>query len=205
MVFVVGNGGTFNNGSEKALVVGGAYATSYGTVFGHGVTNAETDHAVVAFTVARTRKLFCDNGESVAAVEVVGVDNCERFVDYVFTHKHGVVGTPRFGAFGGTGVSFGKFVGRLENDFNGYMALVFSEDFFTEVVLKVFTYYENDFTEAGAYGVVDGVVHDGFAVGAELVELFKTAVTATHASGENKKSRFHLLIKYWLLDKYAGE
>ena len=116
-----------------------------------------------------------------------------------------MVGTPRFGAVGGASVSFGELVGGLEYYFNGYMALVFSEDFFTEVVFEVFTDYENDFTEAGAYGVVDGVVHDGFAVGAELVELFKTAVTATHASGENKKSRFHLLIKYWLLDKYAGE
>ena len=114
-----------------------------------------------------------------------------------------MVGTPRFGAVGGASVSFGELVGGLEYYFNGYMALVFGEDFFAEVVFEVFTDYENDFTEAGAYGVVDRVVHDSFAVGAELVELFKAAVTATHACSKNKKSRFHLLIKYLLLDKYA--
>ena len=53
MVFVVGNGGSFNDRSEEALVVGGANATGYGAVFGHGVADAEADHAVVAFTVAR--------------------------------------------------------------------------------------------------------------------------------------------------------
>ena len=49
----------------------------------------------------------------------------------------------------------------------------------------------DDFAEAGFHGVVDGIVDDGFAVGAEAVHLLEPAIAAAHAGGEDEKGRFH--------------
>ena len=66
-------------------------------------------------------------------------------------------------------------------------------------VLEVLADYKNHFAESGVYGVVDRIVHDGFAVGSERVELLEAAVAATHSCSEHKKSRFHCVILFILL------
>ena len=45
---------------------------------------------------------------------------------------------------------------------------------------------KDNFSEAGMDGVVDGVVHDDFAVGANAVHLFEAAVPASHSGSKNK-------------------
>ena len=45
--------------------------------------------------------------------------------------------------------------------------------------------------QKGLHGVVNGIVDDGFAVGAEAVHLLESAVTAAHSGGEDEKCRFH--------------
>jgi len=45
---------------------------------------------------------------------------------------------------------------------------------------------EDDFAETGAEGVEDGIVEDGFAAGADGVDLFEAAVAAAHAGGEDE-------------------
>ena len=51
----------------------------------------------------------------------------------------------------------------------------------------------DDLAEAGFHGVVDGIVDDGFSVGAEAVHLLESAVAAAHAGGQDEKGRFHSL------------
>ena len=74
------------------------------------------------------------------------------------------------------------------------MAFVLGENDFAEVVFEVFTNDKHEFAKAGVDGVVDGVVHDGFAVGAELVKLLEAAVTAAHAGSKEEKCRFHVIM-----------
>ena len=50
-----------------------------------------------------------------------------------------------------------------------------------EVLFEVFADNENEFAKSGLDGVVDGVVHDGFAVGTQSVQLFQASVAAAHA------------------------
>jgi len=46
--------------------------------------------------------------------------------------------------------------------------------------------HEHELAEAGAHGVEDGIINDGFALGADGVDLLETAVTAAHAGSENE-------------------
>ena len=74
------------------------------------------------------------------------------------------------------------------------MAFVFAEDFLAEVLLEVLSYYEHDFAEAGLHGVVDRVVHYSFAVRAQPVELFQSAVTAAMPAASSNKVGFMFLL-----------
>ncbi len=79
-------------------------------VFGHGVANTETYHAVVAFLVAWFGKFFCDNFKCIPAVEVVSVDYCKRFLDSILAHENGMVGSPGFCAVFGACIALGERV-----------------------------------------------------------------------------------------------
>ena len=97
-----------------------------------------------------------------------------------------MVRTPGFGAVGRTGVAFGELVDGLEHNFDGHYAFIFLEHLLAEVCLEVFADDEYDFAEAGLDGIVYRVVHDGFTVGAEAVELLQAAIAAAHAGCKNK-------------------
>ncbi len=97
-----------------------------------------------------------------------------------------MVGTPWFCAVCRASVALGQRVKALEHNFNRYVTFVFGQYFFAEVLLEVFAYYENNLAESGVYGIVDRIVHDGFAVGSESVKLFETSVAAAHAGSKNK-------------------
>ena len=147
---------------------------------------------VVAFLVARTRELLGDHLKGVAAIEVVGIDYGKRLLDGILAHEHSVVGAPGFGAVGGAGVTLGKIVDALEHYLHGDVAFVFLEDDIAEVVFKILADHKHNFAESGLHGVVDRIVHDGFAVRAKGVELLETAVARAHACSKYKECRFHL-------------
>ena len=97
-----------------------------------------------------------------------------------------MVCAPGFGAFGVDFETFGNLVHALVNDLYRHMALIFFEHFLAELLLEVFTDNEHYFAESGAQCVENGVVHYGFAGGADAVKLFEAAVAATHAGGKDK-------------------
>ena len=75
------------------------------------------------------------------------------------------------------------------------MSFIFRKNFLAEIFLEVLANYEYHFTEAGLKGVVNRVIHDGFTVGAQRVELLETAVAATHACSKYKECWFHDLFR----------
>ena len=85
------------------------------------------------------------------------------------THQDGVIRSPRLRAALGAGETFWERVERLENQLARDMPLVLGNDFLAEVIFEVFADDKDELAEAGVDGVVDGIVHDGFAVRSETV------------------------------------
>src|SRR6185295_4273 len=75
-----------------------ADTASDGAVLAQCLAEGEADHRVVIGVGCSLLQVFGEDAEGVGAVEVVGVDHGEWFVDVSLGHKNRVAGTPRFGA-----------------------------------------------------------------------------------------------------------
>ena len=95
-----------------------------------------------------------------------------------------MVRTPRLRAALGAGEAFGQVVEGLEYQFAGDVTLVFRDDFIAEILFEVLADDEYQFTESSMNGIIDGVVHDGFTMRTQTVELFQTSVAAAHSGSE---------------------
>ena len=161
-----------------------ADAARDGAEVGERVAEDEADHGVVGRAGG---KVTGELAVAVRAVEIVGVDGGEGLVDDAGGEKDGLGGSPGLGAAGGDGEAWGNVLERLEDVIDGDALFETRADGFAECLLDVFADDEDELAEAGAEGVVDGVVDDGFAGGADGVDLLETAVTAAHAGGENEE------------------
>ena len=82
--------------------------------------------------------------------------------------------------------TFRQAVQFLEYIFHFYaVAEMFCIDFRFELLFKAVADYKYHLSESCADGIVNGVIHDDFPVGAYAVHLFQSAVAAAHASGKN--------------------
>ena len=66
------------------------------------------------------------------------------------------------------------------------MSFVFRENRAAEIFFEILADNENDFAESGADSVEYRIVHYGLSLRAERIELFQTAIAASHAGGENE-------------------
>ena len=62
---------------------------------------------------------------------------------------------------------------------------------FLELLEEVLADDIDDAAETGLHGVINGIIDDGLAIGAQAVHLLEAAIAAAHACGEDEKSRFH--------------
>ena len=53
------------------------------------------------------------------------------------------------------------------------------------VLEEVFADYVHNLSEAGLYGIVYGIIDNGFTGGAEAVHLLESAIAAAHAGSKN--------------------
>ena len=167
-------------------------------VLGEGVPEVVGDHAVergkgLSRPVGRPLVVLGSGEEGggllvgVGAVEVVGVDDREGLAHDPAGGADGVGGSPGLAPALGGGEALREVVEALEGEGGFGFSLELGEDLGAEVVLEVLADDEDDLAEAGADGVVDGVVEDGLAVGAHGVELLEAAVAAAHAGGEDEE------------------
>ena len=105
-----------------------------------------------------------------------------------------MVGAPRLYTTFRNSESLRQGIETLEAQFTRNLILIFRQDLRTELLFEVLADYPYHFTESGLDGVVDTIVHDGLAIRSQTIELLQSAITASHASSEQKKSRFHLLL-----------
>ncbi len=184
--------GHLDNVLEGALPVCLGDAAGDVAVFGEGLVEAVADHGEAPFLAFAEE--VGDALEGVGAVEVVGIDGAEWAFDEVARGADGVGGAEGFGAVGGADVG-GREVGAvLECELDVRPALVFAGDVVAEDLFEVFADDEDDVGEAGLEGVVDGVVHEGFAVGADGFDLFESAEAAAHACGEYDECEVHSVV-----------
>ena len=82
--------------------------------------------------------------------------------------------------------AFWQLVQLLEYQLHRYLLLVFLHDLLPEIFLERLPDHEDQLAEAGIHRVIDGIVHDGFAIGPYPVELLKSSIAASHAGRQYK-------------------
>lgn len=143
-------------------------------VIGKGIDDLVTDESAGEF-LGGWGRIFQESGGlsvGIAPVEVIGIDHREGAVDFMAGGADGVSGAPRFFASFGDGEAFGEVVHFLKgvDDLDEMGKAV--ADFFFELGGEVLADDKNHLGEAGADGIEDGIIEDGFAMGAHRVNLF---------------------------------
>ena len=55
-----------------------------------------------------------------------------------------------------------------------------------ERLFKILADDEYYFPESGLNGIIDLIIHDGFTMRPEAIELFQSSITAAHAGSQNE-------------------
>ena len=159
------NLGALHNRCEIALRVGCTHTTCHSAVVAQRVAYAETHHGIaVAAALGQRTEEFAHHHEAVAVVEIVAVDNAERLLNHILGHEHGVVGAPGFLATFGNTETFGQCINALKNQFGRNMPFIFRQHLLTKLVFKVFANDEHNLAKSCLNGIVNRIIHDGFAV-----------------------------------------
>ena len=92
-----------------------------------------------------------------------------------------MVGTPRLLTTFGNAETCGQCVERLEAELTLHLTLVLGQDLGAELLLEVLADHPYNLTKTCLDGIVNTIVHDGLAIGAQTVKLLQATITATHA------------------------
>jgi len=165
-----------------------AYAAGNGTVVAQGVLYLIADHAVVrlvaVFCIAQeARELH----ECVSAVAVVSVDNAEVVVDLACGHD-GVSRTEGLYAAFGNLEALGKLLLLICVTDIDAVGTKSASDLFLEELFVFGLDDDDEFVKACELCVVDGEVHDEFALVRKRGQLLHAAETAAHAGCHNNQS-----------------
>ena len=184
--------GVLRDLEEVVVLVLLADAAGDVSVLGDGVAQEVADHgeliAAVAVRVALEVLVYLP--EALGAVVVVGVDDGEGAVDYVAGGEDGVAGAPGLDAAVGDRIAGRQVVELLVGVLDVYELGEPVAYGLVEGLLYLVLDDEHDGVEAGALGVVDGVVDDELAVAAHGVYLLETAVAAAHSGGHDDEPGF---------------
>ena len=186
-------GGLLLDAGEPAGGVNLTDAAGDGAVLGECVSETEADHREFGYAWVGDIEELGEAAEGVSAVEIVGVDDGEGAVHDATGAPDGVAGAPGFHAVRRRSEAGWEVVGLLKGvaDFEAGVGGVARADAGAEGFLEVTADDEDDLGKAGLAGVVNGVVEDGLAAGAERVHLLEAAVAAAQAGGEDDESGGH--------------
>lgn len=188
-----GDRGAFGHADEEAVAVGAADTARDSAIVAERIFEPVADHTISAAGIGReVTEVVGHDHESIASIEIVGIDDSERLVDSLLGHKDGMVGAPRLDAASGDREASGEAVEFLKDIIDSdTVAEMLGIDFCLKFLFERVTDDEDDLAETGADGIVDAIIHNNFAVGADAVQLFEATVAAAHASGKDEKSRLH--------------
>ena len=95
-----------------------------------------------------------------------------------------MVGTPRLGTPFRAGEAFGQIVDGLENQFTRNVPLVFRDNLVAEILFEILADNEDEFAKSGIDSIIDRIIHDGFTIGAQSIQLFQATVTTAHTGSQ---------------------
>ena len=176
---------------KMAFRVGRADAAGDVAVLRNGILQVIGNHGSPVRCIAHPLQGISHGSESVLAVIVVGVDDGEGLVNLILCAHDGVHRAVGLGTLGrgnetaGKGIIFLIGVGDLHL-FGDLVA-----DHFTEHLVHTAADDKNHLIKTGFDGIIDGVFHQDFTVGANAVHLFVTAVTGSESSCHDQKRRIH--------------
>src|SRR5580692_3100424 len=101
------NAGPLHDGLEESMGIFLADAAGDGAKIGECLAQDKTDHGVV---LRAGLQMIGERSKTFGAVEIVGVDGCERLADLFFSGEEGLGCTPRLCATGRQGESRRKRV-----------------------------------------------------------------------------------------------
>ena len=169
------------------VVVVGTYATSHRTILAQCVAYAETHHGILILgALGQIAQELTNLHEAVTAIEVVAVDDTERFLDDILTHQHSMVGTPGLLTTLRNGEALGQCVKCLETQLTLHLTLIFGKNLRAELLLKILTNDPYYLAKASLNGIINTIVHNGLTIGAKPVELLQTTITASHTCSQKK-------------------
>lgn len=106
------------------------------------------------------------------SVEIVSVDDCERFLDEVACTEYCVGGSSGFFSFWRKGKSVRKVCQFLKSVFNFDFSVKFIANQIFESGFKISPDDEDDFGKSCSDGIENGIFQQSFSVGTESVHLF---------------------------------
>ena len=135
--------------------------------------------------------------KSFLAIVVVSIDNGERLLDDILAGQNCLAGAPGLAALSGNFVPGGDGVLLLESIGNlnaqvGTGLFNAVADGFLESLLNVVADDKDNLVKPGFDGIMDGVIHDDLAVGADSGQLLDAAAKAGADAGcHNAQCCFH--------------
>ena len=136
-----------------------------------GVGQQIAHHGKLGLARLRLLQEFRHSLEAVLAVEIVGVDDGKRLMDSVFGYQDGMGGAVRFHTLRVDREAFGNGVQLLKYIAGVNLFGIFAEDEFLEILFHASADDKHHAAIAGIDGILNRVVHDGFTVGTEVVQL----------------------------------
>ena len=177
----------------EVAVHGVAHAAGHRAVFGNGVLELIAHHGRLALGRQRLQ-FFIDRAERGHAVVVIRIDDGKRLVDAVARHEHRVHRAERLGALLGNMIE-GRNAGEiLECVIHLHLLGDAVAADGSQRLLHARLDDKNNLVKACANRVIDGILHQDFAIRAETVHLLVAAVTGTHTGRHNQKRSTHIQI-----------
>ena len=186
MSILVLNRCTFYHIGQEVVGICATYAAAHTTVLAEGIAYAITCHAVFALFSLNLIEELSHYLKGLFAVEVISIDDHKWLIDTTFSHQNGMVSTPRFGALWVACKALWQVVNALEANFALYVVSILAENDITEVLFKILADDKYHLAKTSTHSVKHAIVHDGFTIRSEAIQLFQATVTATHTSSQNK-------------------
>ena len=170
-----------------------AHAARHGAEGADGVFQPVADHGGVLRAV-QLRQRGGNGVDGAAAVKIVGVDDGKGRPDHIARAQHGVHGAERLAALRQLRPRRGEAVRRLERVVDAHAGALL--DAVAEEVAHVLQHLrlddEHDAVKPGAQRIVDRVLHQDLAVGAEALDLLDAAITRAETGRHHYQSHIHV-------------
>src|SRR5690606_4620247 len=123
--------------------------------------------------------------KSLITIEIVCVNDAERFVYLITGRKHGMCGTPRFGTLNLLFDSKRRQIVTLVHVIRLDFSSEFRFEYFLEFSCEFFSDNETYLSESGADSIVDGIIDNRFPIRPERIYLLHASIAAGHTGRKN--------------------